>query len=383
MVTEGILAKCPHTSALDGHAERANEFIIFYNQFDCPVQISTAPASPAVTSTPSLFSAPGTSVSVCLDINTSSAPIDIHATLPDADGTDITTPSTPSSQIKASDLQHCYSPPSSPLHIFTADQDSAFLLVQFRGQELFVEDISMKVLGGVKISRRIKTPPNPAQHFIWRPTLHFFRLALSYRTGGQVEILTVSSSSDPCYSYTVLDEPWRATNFSDPANAKCDQSVSWVGWYRLMYQGQDIRMPESCVNLYMCGTNAPLWINGVHPQLQDGVVTLQICGHWDGDCCYFKSNPIRVKACSGNYYVYEFVSPSACWLTYCAEHLAGLKIRLSSAKDFKQSSTSEIFLKQLKEDLVRKGLPTNITLHLKSISKYHNVKPATLEPGTC
>ncbi|KAL7861660.1 hypothetical protein SRHO_G00131010 [Serrasalmus rhombeus] len=39
-----------------------------------------APACPAVTSTPSLFSTPGTSVSVCLDINTSSAPTDIHQT---------------------------------------------------------------------------------------------------------------------------------------------------------------------------------------------------------------------------------------------------------------------------------------------------------------
>ncbi|KAL6458565.1 hypothetical protein MHYP_G00337950 [Metynnis hypsauchen] len=193
----------------------------------------------------------------------------------------------------------------------------------------------MKVLGGVKISRRIKTPPNPPQHFRWRPTLHFLRLAVSYRTA--------SSSSDPCYSYTVLDEPWRATNFSDPANARCDQSVSWVGWYRLMYQGQDVQMPESCVNVYMCGTSAPLWINGVHPQLQDGVVTLQICGSWAGNCCYFKSNPIRVKACPGNYYVYEL----------------------------------------LKQELVRKGLPTNITLHLKNISKQNNVKSATLDLGTC
>ncbi|KAL7839332.1 hypothetical protein SRHO_G00259900 [Serrasalmus rhombeus] len=72
--------------------------------FDCPVQISTAPACPVVTSTPSLFSAPGTPVSVYLDINTSSAPTDIHATLLDTDGTGITTPSTPSSHIKASEL---------------------------------------------------------------------------------------------------------------------------------------------------------------------------------------------------------------------------------------------------------------------------------------
>ncbi|XP_036427498.1 uncharacterized protein LOC118808720 [Colossoma macropomum] len=138
-------------------------------------------------------------------------------------------------------------------------------------------------------------------------------------TSTEVTTQTVSSSADPCLNYTVLDEPWRATNYSNTVNAKCDQSVSWVGWYRLMYNGQDVRMPESCVDIYMCGTHAPLWINGAHPQLQDGVVTRQICGNWNGNCCNFKSNPIRVKACPGNYYVYEFVSPSDCWLAYCAD----------------------------------------------------------------
>ena len=122
--------------------------------------------------------------------------------------------------------------------------------------------------------------------------------------------MTVSSSTDPCYSYTVLDDPWRATNYSDSVNCKCDEYISCVGWYSLMYNGQDIRIAESCVDIYMCGTHAPLWMNGVHPQRQDGVVTLQICGNWAGNCCYFKSNPIRVKACPGNYYVYEFVTPS-------------------------------------------------------------------------
>ncbi|KAL6458567.1 hypothetical protein MHYP_G00337970 [Metynnis hypsauchen] len=275
----------------------------------------------------------------------------------------------------------------------------------------------MKVLGGVKISRSIKNPPNPPQRFRRRPTLHFLRLALSYRTAltrflGQSSImsahqrceslliilcsvLTMSSSSDPCFNYTVLDEPWRATNFSNRANPRCDTSDSWVGWYRLMYNGQDVRMPELCVNAYMCGTNGPLWINGVHPQLQDGVVTLQICGSWAGDCCYFKSKPIRVKACSGNYYVYEIVNPFGCAYGYCADITALkpvsypktkqlVRLRLSSLEDFKQSSTRTMFLSQLKEELVRKGLPTNITLHLKSISKQKNVKSEMyLEPGTC
>ncbi|KAL6458563.1 hypothetical protein MHYP_G00337930 [Metynnis hypsauchen] len=229
---------------------------------------------------------------------------------------------------------------------------------------------------------------------------------------GEVKTQAASSSSDPCYSYTVLDEPWRATNFSDPVNARCDQSVSWVGWYRLMYQGQDVRMPESCVTMNMCGTSAPLWINGVHPQLQDGVVTLQICGSLHGDCCYIRSNPIRVKACSGNYYVYEFVSPSACYLAYCADvtgttpattyqkltnvtakpatdvqplekRFVGLRMKLSSAKNLELSSSMEDFLKQLKEELVRKGLPSNVTVHLKSISKWSDENSAEKKPGTC
>ncbi|KAL6458564.1 hypothetical protein MHYP_G00337940 [Metynnis hypsauchen] len=171
---------------------------------------------------------------------------------------------------------------------------------------------------------------------------------------------TVSRSSDPCDNYAVLDEPWRATNYSNITDVRCDQSVSWVGWYRLMYQGQDVRMPESCVDAFMCGTHAPLWMNGVHPQLQDGAVTRQICGNWNANCCYFRSNPVRVKACPGNFYVYEFVSPSTCSLTYCAdvttaygaanvqpppEHVVAPRMRFSSANDLQESSANEVLLK--------------------------------------
>uniref|UniRef100_A0A3B1IVD4 UMOD/GP2/OIT3-like D8C domain-containing protein n=1 Tax=Astyanax mexicanus TaxID=7994 RepID=A0A3B1IVD4_ASTMX len=92
----------------------------------------------------------------------------------------------------------------------------------------------------------------------------------------------------------------------------------WSGWYRLMLLGQDVRMPESCVGINLCGTDAPLWLSGIHPELLDGIVTREVCGNWNSDCCHFKSTPIRVKACPGVYYVYEFVSPSSCSLTYCA-----------------------------------------------------------------
>ncbi len=123
---------------------------------------------------------------------------------------------------------------------------------------------------------------------------------------------------DPCYSYTVLDDPWRATDNQYTFNLMCDAYVSWVGWYRLFIHGQSVQMPDTCVDRLSCGTHAPLWLNGPHPRIEDGVVTRDVCGHWWNNCCGFQSNPIRVKACPGNYYVYEFVSPSFCYGTYCA-----------------------------------------------------------------
>ncbi|XP_077089441.1 alpha-tectorin-like isoform X1 [Siphateles boraxobius] len=124
---------------------------------------------------------------------------------------------------------------------------------------------------------------------------------------------------DPCYNYTILDNPWRATDNRYTFNLMCDTIVNWVGWYRLFIQGQSVHMPDTCVDRLSCGTHSPLWINDTHPRVEDGVVTRGVCGHWSNDCCYFQSNPINVKACPGNYYVYEFVSPTFCYMAYCAE----------------------------------------------------------------
>ncbi|XP_076855315.1 uncharacterized protein LOC143510152 [Brachyhypopomus gauderio] len=123
---------------------------------------------------------------------------------------------------------------------------------------------------------------------------------------------------DPCNHYTALDQSWRATNFSTK-NVACDRRVNWKGWYRMFYRGKTIQMPEICIKKEMCGTHAPLWLVGGHPRLRDGIVTRKICGHWNNNCCAFKSHPIQVKACRGNYYVYKFVQPMACHLAYCAD----------------------------------------------------------------
>ncbi|XP_057213806.1 uncharacterized protein LOC130568775 isoform X2 [Triplophysa rosa] len=125
-----------------------------------------------------------------------------------------------------------------------------------------------------------------------------------------------SPNIDPCYSYTSLDEPWRASN-SSYISYTCDYNVT--GWHRLFYSGLNAQMPESCVGYGMCGSYIPLWLNGSHPQLEDGVVTREVCMSLWHDCCAYKSHPIRVKACPGNYYVYQFVIPMYCG-TYCTDH---------------------------------------------------------------
>ncbi|XP_073684898.1 uncharacterized protein [Garra rufa] len=132
-------------------------------------------------------------------------------------------------------------------------------------------------------------------------------------------ITTTVPPVDPCYNYIILDDPWRATNNQHSSQIMCDAWVSWNGWYRLFIQGQSVQMPETCVDEYSCGTHAPLWLNGGHPTVEDGVVTRDVCGHYSNNCCYFQSNPIKVKACPGDYYVYEFVSPTICEMAYCAD----------------------------------------------------------------
>uniref|UniRef100_A0AAR2JEU5 UMOD/GP2/OIT3-like D8C domain-containing protein n=1 Tax=Pygocentrus nattereri TaxID=42514 RepID=A0AAR2JEU5_PYGNA len=122
------------------------------------------------------------------------------------------------------------------------------------------------------------------------------------------EITTSTDSSSQLYQF-------QSTNATVGLRI-WDRYFNWNGWYRLLYNGMSARMPESCVN--PCGTDVALWLNGSHPQIKDGIVTRLVCGSDGSDCCYYRSTPIKVKACPGNYYVYEFVKPSFYYAGYCA-----------------------------------------------------------------
>nr|XP_056707612.1 uromodulin-like [Euleptes europaea] len=120
-------------------------------------------------------------------------------------------------------------------------------------------------------------------------------------------------SSDPCSSYTVLDQPWRSTSYGQGSNCDSDKR----GWYRFVGQGGE-RMPEACVPMNRCNTNAPMWLDGSHPDQNAGIVTRVACAHWQGKCCIW-STTVQVKACTGGYYVYRLEGTPACTLSYCTD----------------------------------------------------------------
>ncbi|XP_043837395.1 oncoprotein-induced transcript 3 protein [Dromiciops gliroides] len=122
---------------------------------------------------------------------------------------------------------------------------------------------------------------------------------------------------DPCSAYISLNEPWRNTDHQlkeDDGQPACDSQVDGE-WYRFTGMAGDA-MPTFCIQENHCGTHAPIWLNGNHPQEADGIVLRQACASFNGNCCLW-NNTVEVKACPGGYYVYHLTKPSVCFHAYC------------------------------------------------------------------
>ena len=116
-----------------------------------------------------------------------------------------------------------------------------------------------------------------------------------------------------CITYTKLSNADRnQKNLTNLKKPKCDSLVR--GWYRF-YGSAGKKMPTQCVPKNHCNTHAPGWMNGAHPQVQDGIVHRTVCFNWLSSCCYWKA-AISVRNCSG-FYVYYLGKPPACRLRYC------------------------------------------------------------------
>nr|XP_046258566.1 oncoprotein-induced transcript 3 protein isoform X2 [Scatophagus argus] len=132
------------------------------------------------------------------------------------------------------------------------------------------------------------------------------------------EVLTAAGVAlDPCSAYISLNEPWRNTDYHVKQSSGvplCDSHVSGE-WYRFTGMAGDA-MPTFCISENHCGTHAPIWLNGSHPQPHEGIVTLPVCASFNDNCCQWNAS-VDVKACTGGYFVYRLPRPSVCFHVYC------------------------------------------------------------------
>ncbi len=117
-----------------------------------------------------------------------------------------------------------------------------------------------------------------------------------------------------CQNYATLTESNRHVNFNDGNGGVeiCDNGFS--GWYRFTGSA-GTKMPTSCPPKYACGTDAPGWMQGNYPSVDDGAVARTVCFNWDNSCCKWSSS-IHVRNC-GDFFVFQFSGTPACMLRYC------------------------------------------------------------------
>ncbi|KAK7880007.1 hypothetical protein WMY93_033326 [Mugilogobius chulae] len=99
-----------------------------------------------------------------------------------------------------------------------------------------------------------------------------------------------ASCADPCEHYTVLDDPWRATDNGYTEPPKCDLVKDWPDWNRLFLNGSSAQITERCIDILTCGTYAPMSITAPHPTQSSYIESRSVCGHWEDSCCFYDAH---------------------------------------------------------------------------------------------
>ncbi|CAH1259396.1 OIT3 [Branchiostoma lanceolatum] len=134
--------------------------------------------------------------------------------------------------------------------------------------------------------------------------------------------MVIAASAGPCVEYLELSDTWRSVNNNRPP-LFCDRGLT-AGWYRFTGPAGDRILTVSPGALLRCGTTAPVWMNGPHPTIADGVVTRQACTFrtfWNiAEPCYNSWN-IQLTACPAGFYVYFLTPTPYCSYAYCVENV--------------------------------------------------------------
>ena len=124
----------------------------------------------------------------------------------------------------------------------------------------------------------------------------------------------ISDTFPACNSYSPLTTSDRLVSYAT-SSAKCDSGLG-NKWYRFV-ENAGTSMPEICPPRRRCSANAPGWLNGKHPTVEEGEVTRTVCFQYGASCCYW-SKHVKVFNCSG-FYVYKLPNVGGCYLRYCGK----------------------------------------------------------------
>ena len=114
---------------------------------------------------------------------------------------------------------------------------------------------------------------------------------------------------DPCFNYNELSDSNRKSSYETPNSpVLCDDKLP-EGWYRFV-GAAGTKMATTKVDRSHCGTTYPGWLNGVHPTVEEGEESREVC-FTRKSCIY-----IRVKNC-GSFYIYYILKPPGCKMRYC------------------------------------------------------------------
>ncbi|XP_035685656.1 uncharacterized protein LOC118422245, partial [Branchiostoma floridae] len=188
------------------------------------------------------------------------------------------------------------------------------------------------------------------------------------------------SSDRYCSKYHVLNEPWRsaqARSLDLYGRHHCDNKDGFqtTRWYRFMGEAGTTMPTKPPPSSHRCGSDAPVWMNGINPTYEDGVVERQVCARFDKKICRWRWN-IRVKRCPEGFLIYKLKPVKACSLTYC-----GLGIQNMTVDDVTRPASNEDedgsgALDNRKED-VHPACHHYITLDEPQRSVHYQVDPNT------
>jgi hypothetical protein len=122
--------------------------------------------------------------------------------------------------------------------------------------------------------------------------------------------------------YTTISDIRRNTSYNATFDL-CDRDLIQDGlWYRFKsVVGNSI--PEFNPGINRCGTHAPIWMNGTHPNTIGVEVNRIACanGWWwyNWAECGYKYN-IKVINC-GSFFLYQLKAPQQCNYAYCTSRL--------------------------------------------------------------